>query len=368
MRKRLYFLVGPFLYHPYAMKYASLIALVSVYFLIFVGSLVRATGSGMGCPDWPKCYDRWVPPTQPFVPDAEWYKSVFEERKEKNERLARFMELLGWEQLSNRIEHDSSSYRKEPVNISKTWVEYLNRFVGVLTGLAIVVMVLVSLRRLRVRPGVFIASFLVLLVTGFQGWLGSLVVSTNLIPNMVSIHMFLALLIVLFIVGIYGSCLNDRDKLWERVLPQHGLFFLMGFMLLLFLQVFLGLRVREAVDDALHGGIARESVLESLGMTFEWHRSMSWLIALGSIVAFFVVFTKGELKSNQGKIWSMNMLVVLMEIGVGLVFQFGGLPAFAQPFHLLFASLLIGSTFLSLILLIRYIFETGKMKSTYSWN
>ena len=42
-----------------------------------------------------------------------------------------------------------------------------------------------------------------LLLVGFQGWLGSIVVSTNLVPGIVTIHMLLALAIVAIAIGTY---------------------------------------------------------------------------------------------------------------------------------------------------------------------
>ena len=48
-------------------RYLALITTIATYALIVLGGVVRATDSGLACPDWPLCHGQIVPPLEPDI-------------------------------------------------------------------------------------------------------------------------------------------------------------------------------------------------------------------------------------------------------------------------------------------------------------
>src|SRR5690606_7419764 len=174
----------------------NLVAIISLFAVISAGGIVRSTGSGMGCPDWPTCFGQLVPPTDVSQLPAGYEKIYVEGRQRKNERFAGTLERLGYTELANRIRHDESILAHEEFNAAKAWTEFVNRLVGAITGIVFLLCAMFSLTFLKSRVIITILSVVNVCAVGFQAWLGSIVVSTNLMPGMITAHMLIAILIL----------------------------------------------------------------------------------------------------------------------------------------------------------------------------
>jgi cytochrome c oxidase assembly protein subunit 15 len=140
------------------------LTVLAVYFLIFVGGLVRVAGAGLGCPDWPKCFGHWIPP-------------------------------LSVEEIPADV--DPSSF-----NLTLAWIEFGNRLVGMSVGLLVLATALLAIKVHRREPRILFPSLAAALLTAYQGWQGGQVVASELKPIIVSLHLFLSFLIVSLLVYV----------------------------------------------------------------------------------------------------------------------------------------------------------------------
>jgi heme a synthase len=318
--------------------------LIAVYLLILVGGVVRSTGSGMGCPDWPKCFGSWVPPTS-VSQLPENYKEIYAGfRQRKNERFARVLTAMGMRETADAITNDPGVLIENDFNVTKTWIEYFNRIVGVVIGMLIIAVFVFSIRFWSSRRNLTLISLSSLVLVIFQGWIGSLVVSTNLTPWTITLHMFLALLQVALLVYLVNATGENEKKIRSSL----GFWWLVASMALLGVQILLGTQVREAIDSVALL-TTRDKWIESILETFVIHRSFTWLILLVHI-AFIVRLGK----TNGFGVFPMTLIGLLISTiisGAGMAYF--GVPPFLQPIHLLLATLTFGMQFLFLLKLNR---------------
>lgn len=299
----------------------ALNTLITLYFLIVAGGVVRSTGSGMGCPDWPKCFGRWVPPT------------------EASQLPANYKEIYG-AKLKGEVEF----------NPAKTWTEYVNRLLGAFTGVMIFLTLLASVPFLKSgNKQIFFLSLAAFLLTGFQGWLGAKVVSFELHPVVVTLHMLLAIVIVFILLyvftwaGYVDKVLTLREGS-EKVLNGIGILV----MALSLFQILLGTQVREAMDLVIIklGYGARSQWIEQLGANFYIHRSFSLVVFAINVFWINKVIKSGNKGTVAGKIANACLWILVAEIFTGVLMAYFGVPPYAQPLHLTLAILLIGLQFI----------------------
>lgn len=357
----------------------SVLTVSSIYLLILVGGIVRATGSGMGCPDWPKCFGQWVPPTEASQLPANYKQIYTAQRVAKNQKLARTLASLGFRQVAGEIFAHPTQYIETDFNATKTWIEYVNRLLGALIGVFVFVTAVVALPYWRRDRPVFWLAIAGWLLTGVQGWLGSLVVSTNLLPVMVTIHMGLALLIVALLLyaahrarwasveaeleqQIELETLGGQDD--EEVATATGLRWLLWLALLLtFVQIIVGTQVREQIDQiaSAAGYAQRETWVDKLGSIFESHRTLSAIVVLVNVYVGYQLWQLGVpvLRRLLAATWT----ILGLEMVVGITLAYFALPALAQPVHLTLATLLFGAQFLTLLAL-RRLTRVGALPTT----
>jgi cytochrome c oxidase assembly protein subunit 15 len=328
------------------------ITVVAVYFLILVGGIVRSTGSGMGCPDWPKCFGSVIPPTAVEQLPKNYQEIYLEKRLAKNERFVATLSKLGFIETANQLANDKSIEIEEEFNATKTWIEYVNRLIGVVIGLLILATLVKSFSLWSQDKWITITAFISLVLVAFTGWIGSIVVSTNLLAWMITVHMLLALALVA--VLLYSHRRAARllvTNQFTSAMPKKIFVLLLVASILMLVQVVLGTQVREAIDRVSFamGNMLREEWIGKVGLVFLVHRSFS-LVLLALHVLYFVWAFKFSPRHSSLTYWNQALLLLLvLEIISGMGMAYFGIPAYLQPVHLLFGSMILGVQFILML-------------------
>lgn len=290
------------------------LAIFGTYLVILAGAVVRGTGSGLGCPDWPRCFGQWVPPMDITELPAD-YKEIYK--------------------ISGKTIADFDPF--------KTWTEYINRLLGVILGFIMIILFGLSFKVKNYERNLpwFCGGLLVLII--IQGGVGAFVVSTHLKPFIITIHMFLALLLLFGLLYLRKYCDDLQDTSIVQKIDPKALFITRILVASTFIQVLIGTQVRQQVDHYMRDTATATNltIMDHLGWTFYVHRTFS-LVIVGLFIYLLVYFHRTHYSRNGFFLALMGLFSVCGNIFTGITLNYFSFPANAQPPHLFFGVLTLG--------------------------
>ena len=325
----------------------TIISIVIVYLVILAGGIVRMTGSGMGCPDWPKCFGFLIPPTErsqlEWKSNSEYNKNqivIIDEKlfyaNDKFKSKSKF-EMSNW---SEYTKHDYSKF-----NVYHTWIEYINRLIGAIAGLSVLILFVNSLKFLKTKKIITGLSFLALIAIIFQAWLGKMVVDSNLTANTITVHMLMAIILLFILFSILA--ISNPSKKRVKISRNISILVLISIVLLL-IQIITGTEVRKFIDIKMEllNYTEKDKWIENISSSFSFHRSFSWaIIIVNSLIYFYA--RKNGLKL---KIIHIVNSLIFFQISSGIIMYYFHFPFSSQPIHLLISTMIIGIQFYFLLL------------------
>jgi cytochrome c oxidase assembly protein subunit 15 len=318
------------IFTPKFFRRTGIIACSSVFLLFVLGGLVRVTGSGMGCPDWPKCFGLWAPPTCDCQLPPDYMQLFLEKRTRKVNRFVATLERIGWNEKANEIRSNKAIYLPEKFNATKAWIEYINRLFGVLAGFFFLVFWLFSCRYFKSQKVVFVYATIGFIALLLNAWLGSIVVATNLLPGIVSTHFMLSFLSILFtLIAIHRHRPFVLQTHEQKNNPHWNTMLLLSFLI-----VFLGTLAREQVESlALSGKLEQEGILNwsAMGMSFAAHRYLPLVFLIYTVWVW--VRRRGEWPV-QARATAWMGLLILTQIVLGAININWVLPPVTQVLHI----------------------------------
>ena len=284
------------------------------FLVIIAGGIVRTTQSGMGCPDWPTCFGKWIPPTNAaeLPPDFEKYLKTQD------------------------IDHT--------FNVYHTWIEYFNRLLGALLGLFAIIQTTLLFTKRKEHTRSYRLSLAFLITVVLTGFFGAIVVKLNLAHASISVHLLFAIALVQIQLALL---LSMQHKLFVLPVNSKTKRVVLFFLVILFIQSIFGTMVRMYIDDVsktLHYE-QRATWLANTPFAFLIHRTFSWIVLAA---ALFTAWCCRNISTIKRKV-NVLLAVILLSMITGIVLFYLDMPAIAQPLHLLLASIAITQSFYILL-------------------
>ncbi len=282
-------------------------ALISLIVLVCMGAIVRVTGSGLGCPDWPTCWGCVIPPTSIEQIDVD---------KLDIEKFKRHAVRHGID--PDTITRDTILDSFDPVH---TWIEFSNRLTSLPLGLFTLSLALGSLLARQNRFWVAALSWAALLDVMGNAVMGAVVVRSGLKPGIITAHMALAFLLILVLVTIIWLTRRQpptNQDFKPRVLSRRVWVVTLMFFVCLFGEGIMGSQVREQTDTLTKAsaGQDRDQWASHLEATWVYkvHRSFSWTLLISSILLFR--WSGGKFGQHAEPKWILGFVVAMMVMGV----------------------------------------------------
>ena len=317
-------------------------SILIVYLVIATGGIVRMTGSGMGCPDWPKCFGYYIPPTN--IAELTWVsEKIFEKGQMiiyNDELKMSKKDFTSGSDFNPKNWQDYTKHDYSVFNPLHTWVEFINRLIGVVCGISVLILGFYSIQFYKNKPIITLLSLLTIMAVGFQAWLGKIVVDSNLSPYSITIHMLMALLIISILIFIHFQNGNYKKNNVKNLALKNIVLLSLIFTII---QIVIGTQVREFIDQQIImiGETKKNLWLLVLPSIFLTHRSFSLLILT---VNFFVIYLSRKINLNS-KIIFWIIGIIAIEIILGVAMYYLHFPFSSQPLHLLLATILFGVQF-----------------------
>ncbi len=318
------------------------LTLISLYLIFLAGAVVRMTGSGMGCPDWPKCFGYYIPPTS--EQQITWQQNTrYKEGMIIVIDQTLFVAQQDFTTSTTFVPSNWAKYTKHDYatfNSFHTWTEYINRLVSVLAGFVFLFLLVSAIPYWKENRSYTVLSFLAFFLMLFEAWLGKTVVDTNLKPTMITIHMVVGLVIIGVLLVLLFE-LNSKGKVFVyNSLFQKLLILSVVFSLI---QIAMGTQVRQFIDEQvkLFGFENKEYRLLNPNFKFYFHRSFTIAILLVNLGMFYL----NQVKSLGYTLVNWIVLLLCIETITGILMYYADFPLGTQAVHLLSGALLFGIQF-----------------------